>query len=160
MSTVVDRTSVVHRCPPAIHRISTGFVPRPVENVGTLPARCPQNLQQEIHTLPQAVDRDVTESVCPHRFPQDLSTSVGSVSESCPPLGIKACERLWIAVENVGTNSCVLTLTAPPRRGSASAEGRAVVHRSYAQAGEKGMENGHTALFRVALPVGNPVRCG
>ena len=102
-STVADLTSVVHRCPPVIHRISTGFVPRPVDDVATLPARRPQNLQQAIHTRPQDVDRDVTHRVCPHRFPQELSTSVGSGSEACPPLGINPCERLWTSVDNVGT---------------------------------------------------------
>jgi hypothetical protein len=60
-----------------VHRLSTGFVPRGVDNVETLPTRRPQNLQQEIHTLPQAVDNRVTLRVCPHRFPQALSTSVG-----------------------------------------------------------------------------------
>jgi hypothetical protein len=48
----------------------------------------------------------VTLSVCPHRFPQASSTSVGYGSRSCPPLGITSCERLWTAVDNVGTIRC------------------------------------------------------
>jgi hypothetical protein len=44
--------------------------------------------------------------VCPHRFPQASSTSVGYGSQSCPPLGITTCERLWTAVDNVGTSRC------------------------------------------------------
>jgi hypothetical protein len=99
-STVVDRAAVVHRCPPAIHRLSTGFVPVPGDNVGTIPARRPQNLQQEIHTPPQAVGKNVTLGTCPHRFPQGLSTSVRRAVISCPPLGITSCVR---AVDNVGT---------------------------------------------------------
>jgi hypothetical protein len=99
-STVADPTAVVHRCPPAIHRLSTGFVPCPGDNVGTLPARRPQNLQQEIHTPPQGVGRNVTLGACPHRFPQGLSTSVRSAARACPPLGITSCVR---PVDNVGT---------------------------------------------------------
>ena len=110
-STVVDPTAVVHRCPPAIHRISTGFVPRAVDSVGTLPARRPQNLQQEIHTLPQAVDRDVTLRVCPHRFPQGRSTSVGNgrgLSTAGDNNLWTSCGLLWITLAR---NGPVLTLT-------------------------------------------------
>jgi hypothetical protein len=99
-STVSDAAPVVHRCPPAIHRISTGFVPWLGDNAGTLPTRRPQNLQQVIHTPPQAVDRNVTLSACPHRFPQGLSTSVRNGRASCPPLGTKPWGR---TVDNVGT---------------------------------------------------------
>jgi hypothetical protein len=98
-----SRRDVVHRCPQAIHRLSTGFIPRPVDDVGTRPCRCPQILQQEIHRPPQAGDKDVTHSVCPHRFPQGLSTSVGLSVGRCPPVGDRACGRLWISVEKVGT---------------------------------------------------------
>ena len=94
------RAAVVHRCPPAIHRLSTGFVPRPGDSAGTPPTRRPQNLQQEIHTPPQAVDRDVTLGTCPHRFPQELSTSVRKTRASCPPLGTNPWGR---TVDNVGT---------------------------------------------------------
>jgi hypothetical protein len=82
--------------------LSTGVFPGPGDNVGTLPARRPQNLQQAIHTLPQAVDRDVTLSTCPHRFPQDLSTSVGNAVHRCPPLGITPWG--W-PVDNLGTSN-------------------------------------------------------
>jgi hypothetical protein len=99
-STVSDAAPVVHRCPPAIHRISTGFVPWPGDNAGTLPTRRPQNLQQAIHTPPQAVDENVTLSACPHRFPQGLSTSVRNGRVGCPPLGTNPWGR---AVDNVGT---------------------------------------------------------
>ena len=95
--------TVVHRRPPVIHRISTGFVPRPVYNVGTLPCRCPQSLQQEIHTRPQAVNSEMTLCACPHRFPQGLSTSVGFTATGYPPLGINPGDNLWTRVENVGT---------------------------------------------------------
>lgn len=93
----------VHRCPQAVPRLSTGFIPCPVQNVGTLPGRRPQNLQQEIHRRPQAVDKDVTVRVCPHRFPQGSCTSVGCGVSSYPPSGDRACGDLWISVENVGT---------------------------------------------------------
>jgi hypothetical protein len=96
------RTRLSTVCPPAIHRLSTGVFPGPGDNVGTLPARRPQNLQQAIHTPPQAVDRDVTLSTCPHRFPQDLSTSVGKVVRRCPPLGITPWG--W-PVDNLGTSN-------------------------------------------------------
>ena len=99
-STVADSRPVVHRCPPAIHRISTGFVPRAGDNAGTLPARRPQNLQQQIHTRPQAVDGEVTVGTCPHRFPQHLSTSVRKIGSACPPLGTNPWGR---TVDNVGT---------------------------------------------------------
>lgn len=97
------RRRVVHRCPPVIHRISTDFVPRPVDSGETQLPRCPQFLQQEIHRRPQAVESFVTLRVCPHRFPQELSTSVGDGATGCPPLGITSCECLWISVDNVGT---------------------------------------------------------
>lgn len=100
------RPRFVHRCPPVIHRLSTGFVPRPGDNAGTLPGRRPQNLQQEIHSRPQAVGTAVTLCDCPHRFPQASSTSVGYGVRSYPPLGITSCELLWIAVDNVGTIRC------------------------------------------------------
>jgi hypothetical protein len=105
---------VVHRCPPAIHRLSTRFVPRPVDSVGTRPARRPQSLQQEIHTRPQSMDNFVTLRVCPHRFPQDLSTSVGRAPAGCPPLGITSCERLCISVDNVGTKPSRPTVDKDP----------------------------------------------
>ncbi len=100
MSTVVERRRVVHRCPPVIHRLSTGFVPSPGDKPGTPAPRRPQNLQQEIHTLPQAVGSDVTVSTCPHLFAQASSTSVGNGEDRCPPLGITSCGR---PVDNVGT---------------------------------------------------------
>ena len=99
-STVVERTGVVHRCPPAIHRLSTGFVPGPGDNAETIRVRRPQNLQQEIHSRPQAVDKDVTPSDCPHRFPQGLSTSVRNGRAGYPPLGINPWGQ---PVDNVGT---------------------------------------------------------
>ena len=94
-STVVDRGAVVHRCPPAIHRMSTGVVPEPGDNSGTTAARPPQNLQQPIHTRPQDVDGEMTVGTCPHRFPQTLSTSVRSSPGACPPLGITPGYDRW-----------------------------------------------------------------
>jgi hypothetical protein len=75
-------------------------VPRPGDNAETPTARRPQNLQQEIHTPPQAVETDVTLSTYPHLFAQALSTSVVNGRIRCPPLGITSCGR---AVDNVGT---------------------------------------------------------
>ena len=114
-STVVDRGPVVHRCPPAIHRMSTGLVPGPGDNARTSAARPPQNLQQPIHIRPQDVDGDMTVGTCPHRFPQRLSTSVRSSPDACPPFG----DNSWVwPVDNVGT-------TIPsPRRVAALAKGR------------------------------------
>jgi hypothetical protein len=102
-STVAESHPVVHRCPPVVHRISTGFVPKPGDNAETLPARRPQNLQQEIHTPPQGVGKKVTVRTCPHRFAQELSTSVVDGEISCPPLGITSWGR---GVDNLGTRRC------------------------------------------------------
>jgi hypothetical protein len=44
----------------------------------------------------------VTLSTCPHRFPQDLSTSVGNAVHRCPPLGITPWG--W-PVDNLGTSN-------------------------------------------------------
>jgi hypothetical protein len=102
-STVAESHPVVHRCPPVVHRISTGFVPRPGDNAETLPTRRPQNLQQEIHTPPQGVGTEVTLGTCPHRFAQGLSTSVVDGGMRCPPLGITSWGR---PVDNLGTRRC------------------------------------------------------
>jgi hypothetical protein len=107
-STVADRSAVVHRCPPAIHRLSTGLVPGSGDNAGTSPPRPPQNLQHAIHTHPQAVDEEMTVRTCPHRFPQRLSTSVRSSPDVCPPLGITPGYDRWT------------TLARPSRRRGAS----------------------------------------
>jgi hypothetical protein len=114
-STVAESHPVVHGCPPVVHRISTGFVPRPGDNAETLPTRRPQNLQQEIHTPPQGVGTEVTLRTCPHRFAQGLSTSVVDGGMRCPPLGITSWGR---PVDNLGTRRCgrrVCGCTADPR---------------------------------------------
>jgi len=72
----------------------------PGDKAGTLPPRRPQNLQQEIHRRPQAVDKNVTLRTCPHRFPQDLSTSVRNAGARLSTAGDNSWGQM---VDNVGT---------------------------------------------------------
>ncbi len=117
-----DRATVVHGCPPVIHRLSPGFLPSMWREWRGSPTTCPQNLQHVVHT--RAIGRGQS---C---YPPYTSTAVspGVVhrlwvtprknTRGCPPTVDTGCGRLWMDVESrLSAKSCGRASVRPPTPG-------------------------------------------
>lgn len=124
-STALGDPQVFHRCPPVVHRLSTGFLPSAVDEPGHV---IPRTFNRPFTGRPSSVDNRAVVPRRPQPFPRACPQSVGNRAgtlRGCPPA---VTQGLWTTGASCGRTrrrSCALDRVEGQARSVAARRGPA-----------------------------------